>query len=84
MLFNIFKCYLFSPKNDTDFASYVDNNTLDNNITCDGIEDIITLLGNDSIKLFKLFADKQMNTNKGKCLLHITAVKISLLMLTTV
>ena len=53
MLFNILKCYLFSPKNETYFASYVDSNTLDNNITCYGIEDIITLLGNDSIKLFK-------------------------------
>ena len=35
-------------------------------MTCNNIEDVINLLGNDSIKLFKWFAGDQMNANKDK------------------
>ena len=51
LLFNIFLCYIFFSKNETDFASYADNNTPC--LTCYSTEDIINLIENNSIKLFK-------------------------------
>ena len=54
----------------TDFASYTDDNTP--YVTGDSIEDNINSLKNDSIKLFKWFADNQMKANKDKCHLLIS------------
>ena len=51
--------------NETDFASYADDNTP--YVTGD-----INSLENISIKLFKWFADSQMKANKEKCHLLIS------------
>ena len=51
--------------NETDFASYVDDNTP--YVTGDSIESVINSLENVSIKLFKWFADNRMKANKDKC-----------------
>ena len=48
-----------------DFASYVDDNTPD--VSSDSIEDVIRILENNSIKLFKWFSDNMMKANKDKC-----------------
>ena len=56
--------------NETDFASYADDNTP--YVTGDSIEDVINSLENVSITLFKWFADNQMKANKGKCHLLIS------------
>ena len=36
------------------------------------IDEVITILENDSIQLFKLFSDKQMKASKDKCHLLIS------------
>ena len=51
--------------NETDFASYVDDNTV--YISGDSIVDVITSLEDDSINLFKWFLDNQMKANSNKC-----------------
>ena len=61
---------LFFLTNETDFASYVDDNTP--YVTFDSIEDIINWLENDSIKLFKWFAGNHMKVRKDKCHLLIS------------
>ena len=50
--------------NETDFASYADDNT--SYITGDNIDSIINSLENYSIKLLKWFAGNQMKANKVK------------------
>ena len=57
--------------NETDFTSYVDDNTT----YAKGVsfEDVINALENDSIKLFKWLADNQMKANKDKCHLLISS-----------
>ena len=65
LLFNIFLGDLFFIMNDTDFASYEDDNTpygVGNNI-----EDIIMKLQNASLTLFQWFYDNQMKANPDKC-----------------
>ena len=64
-LFNIFLYDLFYSMNETDFASYADENTP--YVTGDSLEGVINSLENVSIKLFKWFADNQMKANKDKC-----------------
>ena len=59
--------------NETDFASYVNDNT--GYVTGDSIEDVINWLENDSIKLFNWFAGNQMKRNKDKCHLLISGSK---------
>ena len=59
--------------NETDFASYVDDNTP--YVTDDSIESVINSLENVSIKLFKWFADNQMKANKDKFHLLISGSK---------
>ena len=54
--------------NDIDFASYADDNTP--YVSSDSTEDVIRILENDSIKLFKWFSDNMMKANKNKC--HLT------------
>ena len=56
-LFNIFL-------RDIDFASYTEDNTPC--VSSDSIEDVIRILENDSIKLFKWFTDNMMKANKDK------------------
>ena len=62
--------HLFFTMNETDFASYADGNTAF--ITCDSIDDVIKSLENDSLKLLKWFAEKQMKASKDKCHLLIS------------
>ena len=71
LLFNIFLCDIFFVMIDIDFASYADNNTP--YVSSDSIEDVIRILENDSIKLFKWFSDKIMKANKDKCHLIVSS-----------
>ena len=71
MLFNIFLCDLFFLINETDFASYADDNT--SYVTGDSIENVLNnSLENVSITLFEWCADNQMKANKDKCHLLIS------------
>ena len=45
---------MFFVMNDIDFASYVDDNTP--YVSSDSIEDVVRILENDSIKVFKCFS----------------------------
>ena len=71
LLFNIFLCDMSFIMNDIDFASYADDNTP--YVSSDSIEDVIRILENDSIKLFKWFCDTMMKANKDKCHLIISS-----------
>ena len=51
LLFNIFLCDLFFIMNETDFASYIDDNTPYR--TTDTIDEVIQSLGHDSMMLFQ-------------------------------
>ena len=54
----------------TDFASYADDNK-----PCaeaNNIDEVVTILKNDSIQLSKWFSDNQMKANKDKCHLVIS------------
>ena len=64
-LFNIFLCYLFFITNETEFASYTNNNTP--YTSGQNIDDVIRTLENDSTRLFKWFTNSQMKANKNKC-----------------
>ena len=57
--------------NDIDFASYADDNTP--YVSSDNIEDVIRILENDSLKLFKWFSDNMMKVNKDKCRLAVSS-----------
>ena len=65
LLFNIFLCDLFFIINETDFSSYVDNNTP--YVVGNNIEDVIIKLQNASLTLFQWFYDNQMKANPDKC-----------------
>ena len=65
LLFNIFLCDLFFIMNETDFASYADDNTP--YVVGNNIEDVIIKLQNASLTLFQWFYDNQMKANPGKC-----------------
>ena len=62
---------MFFVMNDIDFASYADDNTL--YVSSDSIVDLIRILENDSIKLFKWFSDNMMKANKDKCHLIVSS-----------
>ena len=64
---------MFFAMKGTDFSSYAHNNTP--YISSDSIEDIIRILENDSIKLFKWFSDNMMKANKDKCHLIVSSNK---------
>ena len=49
---------------DIDFASY--------DLSSDNIEDVIRIIENDSIKLFKWFSGNMMSANKDKCHLIVS------------
>ena len=55
---------MFFVMNDIGFASYTDDNTP--YVSSDSIEDVIRILENDSIKLFKWFSDDMMTANEDK------------------
>ena len=65
LLFNIFLCDLFFIMNETDFASYADDNTP--YVVGNNIEDVIIKLQNASLTLFQWFYDNQMKANPDKC-----------------
>ena len=64
LLFNIFLYDLFYMTSDTDFASYVDDST--RYASADTIHEVIKGLIPATVKLFKWFADNQMNSNQDK------------------
>ena len=70
LLFNIFLCDMFFVLSQTDFVSYTDDNTP--YVEANNIDEVITILENDSIQLFKWFSDNQMHANKDKCHLVIS------------
>ena len=47
--------------------------TMKDTVAPDCIEDVIRILENDSIKLFKWFSDNMMKTNKDKCHFIVTS-----------
>ena len=55
---------------DTDFASFVDNNTP--YVSADTIDEVIKRLEAASVKLLKWFADDQMKVNQDKCHLIVS------------
>ena len=63
-LFNIFLYDIFFVMDDIDFASY--------DLSSDNIEDVIRIIENDSIKLFKWFSGNMMSANKDKCHLIVS------------
>ena len=52
------------------FARYSDDNTP--YVGANNIDEVITILENDSVQLFKWFSDNQMKANKDKCHLVIS------------
>ena len=69
LLFNIFLCDMFFELRQTDFASYIDDNTP--YVEANNIDEVITILENDSVQLFKWFSENQMKANKDNCHLVI-------------
>ena len=65
LLFNIFLCDVFFIMNETEIASYADDNTP--YTSCQNIDNVIRTLENDSVRLFKWFSNNQMKANKDKC-----------------
>ena len=65
ILFNLFLSDLFLGISDTDFSSYVDDNT----IYCSGysIDEVISSLQESAEKLFQWFSHNQMKGNTDKC-----------------
>ena len=61
---------MFFELSQTDFESYADDNTP--YAEANNIDQVITILENDLIQLFKWFSDIQMKTNKDKCHLVIS------------
>ena len=64
-LFNIFLCDLLFILNETDFASYFDDNTSCR--TANTIDKVIQSPEHDSMMLLLWFSDKQMKANIRKC-----------------
>ena len=65
LLFNIFLCDLFLIMENTDIASYADDNTP--YTTGNSIEEVIQKLENAAKTLFQGFSDNQMKANLAKC-----------------
>ena len=62
---------MFFVLSQTDFASYADDNT-PQYVEANNIDEVITILENDSIQLVKWFSENQMKANKDKCHLVIS------------
>ena len=58
---------MFSELSQTDFPSYTDGNTP--YMEANRIDEVMMILENDSIQLFKWFSDNQIKANKDK--LHL-------------
>ena len=65
ILFNTFLCDIFFELRQTDFAGYADDNIP--YVEANNIDEVITILENDSVQLLKLFFDNQMKASKDKC-----------------
>ena len=61
---------MFFVVSETDFAAYADDNTP--YVEGNNIDQVINMLENDSIQLFKWFSDNQMKANKDKCHLIVS------------
>ena len=70
ILFNIFLCDMFFVLSQIDFASYANDNTP--YVEANNIDEVVTILENDSIQLFKWISDNEMKANKDKCHLVIS------------
>ena len=64
LLFDIFRFDVFFIMNETEFASYTDDNTP--YTSSQNVDNVIRTLVNDSVSLFKWFSNNQMKTNKDK------------------
>ena len=62
---------MFFVMNDIDFTSYADDNTP--YVSSYSIGDVIRILENDSIKLFKWFSDNMVKANKDECHLIVSS-----------
>ena len=70
-LFNIFICDLFLILEETDFASYADDNTpFVSEVTP---ENVVSSLESYSASLFEWFSNNQMKANPEKCHLLMSA-----------
>ena len=56
---------MFFELSQTDLSSYAHDNT--RYVEAKNIDEVITILENDSIQLLKWFSDNQMKDNKDKC-----------------
>ena len=65
LLFNIFLCDLFFIMNETDFASYADDNTPHR--AANTVDEVIQSPEHDSIMLSQWFSDNQMKVDISKC-----------------
>ena len=71
LLFNIFIWDMFFELRQSDFASYADDNTP--YVEANNVDEVITILENDSIQLLKWFSDNQVKASKDKYHLFITS-----------
>ena len=71
LLFNIFLCDLFLITNNTNFASYADDNTP--YTTDESAEKVIDKLETEAKSLFNWFSDNQMKTDPDKYHLLISS-----------
>ena len=78
LLFNIFLCDLFLIMNNTELASYADDNTP--YVVGNNKDELIVRLQNASKTLFQWFSDNQMKSNPDKCnFICSTSKKVSLI-----
>ena len=61
---------MFFVVSQTDFVACADDNTP--YVEDNSIDEVINMLENDSIQLFKWFSDNQMQANKDKCHLIVS------------
>ena len=60
----------------SNFASFADENT--QYVEGSNIDEVITILENDSVQLFKWFSDNHLKANKDKCHLISNSEKVSM------
>ena len=67
---------MFFELSQTDLSSYAHDNT--RYVEAKNIDEVITILENDSIQLLKWFSDNQMKDNKDKCHLVFSNNEVSM------